>query len=120
MKRRRKRRFICVPDKERSAARVRTFAEGAFVKNGLPAAYNPLLDERKIVQYGTINVRPRSSYDVNSNPKQTQRSNMGSIPGKHTSVSRMQSLAECFRNQVVSASVALNRERLASLVSTTD
>jgi len=85
-----------------------------------PGCVQSVVDERKIVQYGTIKVRPRSSYDVNSNPKQTQRSNMGSIPGKHTSVSRMQSLAECFRNQVVSASVALNRERLASLVSTTD
>ena len=36
----------------------------------------------KIVPYGKIEVRPRSSSDVNSNPKQTQRSNMGSIPGK--------------------------------------
>jgi len=35
------------------------------------------------VPYGKINVRPRSSSDVKSNPKQTQRSNMGSIPGKH-------------------------------------
>jgi len=34
------------------------------------------------VPYGKINVRPRSSSDVKSNPKQTQRSNMGSIPGK--------------------------------------
>jgi len=36
------------------------------------------------VPYGKINVRPRSSSDVKSNPKQTQRSNMGSIPGKHS------------------------------------
>jgi len=35
------------------------------------------------VPYGKINVRPKSSSDVNSNPKQTQRSNMGSITGKH-------------------------------------
>ena len=35
------------------------------------------------VPYGKINVRPKSSSDVKSNPKQTQRSNMGSIPGKH-------------------------------------
>ena len=35
------------------------------------------------VPYGKINVGPRSSSDVNSNPKQTQRSNMGSKPGKH-------------------------------------
>jgi len=41
VKRRRKRTCICVPDKERSAARVRTFAEGDYVKNGLPAAYTP-------------------------------------------------------------------------------
>ena len=33
--------------------------------------------------YGKMIVRPRSSSDVNSNPKQTQQSNMGSIPGKH-------------------------------------
>ena len=32
------------------------------------------------ILYGTINVRPRSLSDVKSNPKQTQRSNMGSIP----------------------------------------
>jgi len=37
------------------------------------------------VPYGKINVRPRSSSDVNSNPKQTQRSEMGSILGKHGS-----------------------------------
>jgi len=37
------------------------------------------------VPYGKINVRPRSLSDVKSNPKQTQRSNMGSIPGKHYS-----------------------------------
>ena len=36
------------------------------------------------VPYSKINVRPRSSSDVKSNPKQTQRSNMGSIPGKHS------------------------------------
>ena len=35
------------------------------------------------VPYGKINVRLRSSSDVNSNPKQTQESNMGSIPGKY-------------------------------------
>jgi len=35
------------------------------------------------VPYGKINVRPRPSSGVKSNPKQTQRSNMGSIPGKH-------------------------------------
>ena len=34
------------------------------------------------VPYGKMIVQPRSSSDVNSNPKQTQRSNMGSIPGK--------------------------------------
>jgi len=80
VKRRRKRRSICVPDKERSSERVRTFAEGDYVKNGLPACGGA----GKIVPYGKINVRPRSSSDVNSNPKQTQRSNMGSIPGKHS------------------------------------
>ena len=37
----------------------------------------------KNVPYGKINVRPTSSSDVNSNPGQTQRSNKGSIPGKH-------------------------------------
>ena len=36
------------------------------------------------VPYGKINVRPRSSSDMKSNPEQTQRSNMGSIPGKHS------------------------------------
>jgi len=35
------------------------------------------------VPYGKINVRPRSLSDVKSNPKQSQLSNMGSIPGKH-------------------------------------
>jgi len=35
------------------------------------------------VLYGKIIVRPRSSSDVKSNPKQSQRANMGSIPGKH-------------------------------------
>ena len=33
--------------------------------------------------YCKINVWPRSSSDVKSNPKQTQWSNVGSIPGKH-------------------------------------
>jgi len=36
------------------------------------------------VPYSKINVGPRSSSDVKSNPKQRQRSNMGSIPGKHS------------------------------------
>jgi len=35
------------------------------------------------VPYGKIKVRPRSSSDVKSNLKQTQRSHIGSIPGKH-------------------------------------
>ena len=35
------------------------------------------------VPYSKINVQPRSSSDVKSNPKQTQQSNTGSIPGKH-------------------------------------
>jgi len=43
VKRRQKRRCICVPDKERSAARVRTFAERDYVENGLPARF---LNER--------------------------------------------------------------------------
>ena len=36
------------------------------------------------VPYSKMKVWPRSSSDVKSNPKQTQRSNMGSIPGKHS------------------------------------
>jgi len=77
VKRWRKRRCICVPDKERSAARVRTFADGDYVKTvsrlrGVAG---------KMFPHGKINVQPRSSSNVNSNPKQTQRSNMGSIPG---------------------------------------
>ena len=39
--------------------------------------------EEENVPYGKINVRPRLLSDVKSNLKQTQRSNMGSIPGKH-------------------------------------
>ena len=35
------------------------------------------------VPYGKINVRPRLLSDVKSYPEQTQRSNIGSIPGKH-------------------------------------
>ena len=72
------------------------------MKDSLPAAYTPFIGVRRghkclasgprgevrnrfeasaeeNVPYGKIN----ASSNVNSNPKQTQQSNMGSIPGKH-------------------------------------
>jgi len=41
VKRRQKRRCICIPDEERSGACVRIFVERDYVKHGLPPAYTP-------------------------------------------------------------------------------
>ena len=51
-----------------------------FNKNSTLNRFEASAEEN--VPYGKINVRPRSSSDVKSNPKQTHQSNMGSIPGK--------------------------------------
>jgi len=54
VKRRRKGRCVCVPDKGRSTARVRTFAEGDHVKNGLPAAYNEWIGMMKGLKNSSV------------------------------------------------------------------
>ena len=84
-------------DKQRSAAARTYICEKGLCEDSLPAAYTPFMlgfrptwrslfiginrfeaSAEENVPYSKINVRPRSSSDVKNNPKQTQRSNMGS------------------------------------------
>ena len=92
------RRCIGVPDKQRCAAARTYICEKGLCGKQYPGsvhyvyrrAARPFIginrfeaSAKENVPYCKIGVRPRSSSDVNSNPKQTHRSNMGSIPGKH-------------------------------------
>ena len=44
VKRRQKRRCICIPDEGRSTARLHIFTERDYVKHGLPAAYTAYIE----------------------------------------------------------------------------
>jgi len=71
-----------VPDKERSAA-ARTYIRWKGLCRNLSVGINRCeASAEENVLYDKINVRSRLSSNVESNPKQTQRSNMGSSPGK--------------------------------------